>query len=305
MKKTTLIILLILNMFFWAGNFYAVKIALESCGPMSVAALRFLLGAIVLMFVLYFQLGNQVFKLRFSKNEWWYMFLTSFTGIFIGMYFFNLGLQSTSAINGSLIVATGPAITAILSYFFLKIKINLLQLIAIIISFIGVVIVLVNGTLAQLLQLQFAVGDIYVLIMAIGFSLSQIIVSKYLTHVDTTVMTTITCSMGVVLFVLFSIPEMQSTPIPTDSIFWASILFMGLLGTGAAYAIYFYCVVELGATTSTLFLNLIPLFTVLLGFLFGEQLKSAQLIGGSVTIAGLLLFRYAKGIPEVSSQIEK
>ena len=118
-------------------------------------------------------------------------------------------------------------------------------------------------------------------------------------------MTTITCSMGVVLFMLFSIPEMQSTAMPTESSFWMSILFMGLLGTGVAYAIYFYCVVELGATTSTLFLNLIPLFTVLLGFLFGEQLKSAQLIGGSVTIAGLLLFRYAKGIPEVSSQIEK
>jgi len=282
-------------MFFWAGNFYAVKIALDSYGPMSVAALRFLLGAIVLLLVLYFQLGNQLFKLRFSKKDWWYLFLTSFSGIFVSMYLFNLGLKTTSAINGSLIVATGPSITAILSYVFLKIKINLLQSIAILISFIGVAIVLVNGSLSQLIQLQFAIGDIYILIMAAGFSLSQIIVSKHLTHIDTVTLNTITCSMGVFLFTLFAIPDFIATPIPVDLNFWLSILFMGLLGTGAAYSIFFYCVVELGATTSTLFLNLIPLFTVLLGFSFGEELKWAQFIGGIVTISGLLLFRYAKG----------
>ena len=294
MKKTTLLLLLLLNMFFWAGNFYAVKIALLSYGPMSVAVLRFLLGAIVLLLVIYYQLGNQLFSLKFSKKEWWYMFLTSFTGIFIAMYCFNVGLKTTSAINGSLIVSTGPAITAILSYIFLKIKLNWLQLIAIIISFIGVTIVLVDGNISKLLHLQFTIGDVYILIMATGFSLSQIIVSKYLTHIDTTVMTTITCAMGVGLFALFSIPEFMTTPIPTDIAFWTSILFMGICGTGIAYAIYFYCVVELGATTATLFLNLIPLFTVLLAFLFGEALLLSQLIGGSITIGGLLLFRYAR-----------
>ena len=128
--------------------------------------------------------------------------------------------------------------------------------------------------------------------MATGFATSQIIISKHLRHIDTTTLTTLTCAMGSCLFLLFSLPEFVATDIPTDVPFWASILFMGLLGTGLAYIIYFYCIVELGATTSTLFLNLIPLFTVLLAFAFGEPLLLTQLIGGSITIAGLLLFRY-------------
>jgi len=293
MKKTPLYLLLILNMFFWAGNFHAVKIALEVYDDArGIAAFRFILGTVVLTgFLLGWTKKSLYFS--FSKREWWHLFLTAFTGIFIGMYFFNLGLQTTSAINGSLIVATGPTIVAILSYFFLHIKINFLQWLAIAISFFGVAIVLVNGDLQQLLALQFVIGDVYILLMATGFAVSQIIISKYLTHIPPLTTTLITCAMGSGLFLLFSFPEMVETEMPTATSFWASIIFMGVLGTGVAYMIYYYCIVQLGATTSTLFLNLIPLFTVLLAFFFGEPLLIAQLVGGSITIFGLLLFRYA------------
>jgi len=293
MKKAPLYFLLVLTMFFWAGNFHASKIALQDYGPMSVAALRFFLGTIVLLLVLFIGMRKTI-SLSFSRKEWWYLFLTAFSGIFLGIYFFNLGLKTTSAINGSLIVATGPAIVAILSRLFLNITINFLQCLSILISFIGVTIVLVNGDLNQLIQLQFAVGDIYILLMAIGFSISQIVISKHLQHLDALTTTLITCAIGSSLFIIFSLPEFLTSPIPIDLTFWTSILFMGLLGTGAAYVIYFYCIVQIGATTSNLFVNLIPLFTVLLAYFFGEPLLFSQLIGGSITIAGLLLFRYAK-----------
>ena len=292
MKKAPLYFLLVLTMFFWAGNFHATKIALEGYGPVIIAALRFLLGTMILIMILYWGMGKKI-NLSFSRKEWWHLFLTSFTGIFLGIYFFNLGLQTTSAINGSLIVALGPAIVAILSRLFLKIKINFLQWIAILISFIGVTIVLVNGELNRLLQLEFGIGDIYILFMATGFATSQIVISKHLSHVDAITTTTITCAIGSILFLLFSLPKFLSTLIPTGPLFWGSILFMGILGTGVAYGIFFYCILQLGATTSTLFLNLIPLFTVLLAFLFGEALLVAQLVGGSITIGGLLLFRFA------------
>lgn len=293
MSKALLYFLLVLTMFFWAGNFHATKIALANYGATSVAALRFGIGTLVLLLVLILGMRKK-FSFAFSKKEWWHLFLTSFLGIFIGIYFFNLGLKTTSAINGSLIVATGPAIVAILSRFFLNLKLTVLQWLAILISFMGVTIVLVNGELTQLLQLEFALGDIYILFMAIGFSSSQIVISKHLQHIDALTTTLFTCAIGSGLFILFSIPEFLATPVPTDLSFWGSILFMGVLGTGAAYVIYFSCIVQLGATTSNLFVNLIPLFTVLIAVFLGEQLLVSQLIGGSITIAGLLLFRYAK-----------
>ncbi|PKV48549.1 EamA-like transporter family protein [Aquimarina sp. MAR_2010_214] len=281
-------------MLFWAANFHVVKITLEFYSPVSVAALRFFFGVVSLFLLVYLRFGNQLFKFRFSAKEWWYMFLTSFFGIFLTIYFFNLGLKTTSAVNGSLIIATSPAITAVFTFLFQRKKVKLVQWIAIAISFFGVAIILVKGDFSKLAELQFEIGDMYIMSMAIVFSLSQVIVSKYLPHVDVVVMTTITSLMAFVLFAVFSLPEFITTDVPTDLSFWSSILFMGVLGTGIAYTAFYFCVVKLGATTSTLFMNLIPFFAVLLAFPFGETLYAVQLAGGGIIIIGLLLFGFTK-----------
>lgn len=294
MNKTITFLFLILTMLFWAANFHVVKIALEFYSPVSVAALRFFFGVVSLVLLVYLKFGNKLFKFRFSAKEWWYMFLTSFFGIFLTIYFFNQGLKTTSAVNGSLIIATSPAITAVFAFLFQRKKVKLMQWIAIAISFFGVAIILVKGDFTKLAELQFEIGDVYIMGMAIVFSLSQIIVSKYLPHIDAVVMTTITSLMAFVLFAIFSLPEFIATDIPTDISFWGSILFMGVLGTGIAYTAFYFCVVKLGATTSTLFMNLIPFFAVLLAFPFGETLYTVQLIGGGIVIIGLLLFGFTK-----------
>ena len=281
-------------MLFWAVNFHVVKIAMEFYTPVGVAAIRFFFAVISLLMILYFQFGRSIFRWKFSGKEYWYMFLASFSGIFLTIYFFNLGLKSTSAVNGSLIIATSPALTAIFSYVFQKKKLSFLQQIAIFTSFLGVVIILTKGRLNTLLQLQFEIGDIYILLMAIVFSLSQIIVNKYLPHVNAMVMTTITAIMSLVLFTVISFPELMERPVPTDLPFWGSILFMGILGTGIAYSAFYYCIVKLGATTSALYMNLIPFFTVILAFPFGEKIYAVQLLGGLIIIIGLLIFGISK-----------
>lgn len=294
MKKSTVLILLVVTMLFWAVNFHVVKIAMEFYSPVGVAAIRFFFAAISLLIIVYLQFGKEIYTFKFSKREIWHMFLASFFGIFLTIYFFNLGLKSTSAVNGSLIIATSPAITAVLSFLFQKKKLSLLQQIAILTSFLGVVIILTKGDFNTLVHLQFQMGDIYILLMALVFSSSQIIVNKYLPHINAMVMTTITSIMSLVMFALISIPELIRTEIPASIPFWGSILFMGIIGTGVAYTAFYYCIVKLGATTSSLYMNLIPFFTVLLAFPFGEVIYPIQLFGGAIIILGLLLFGFSK-----------
>ncbi|WP_273566832.1 DMT family transporter [Maribacter halichondriae] len=294
MKKSIAVALLISTMLFWAVNFHVVKIAMEYYSPVGVAAYRFFFGVVSLILIMYFQFGKKMLAFRFTIKELWFMFLTSFFGIFLTIYFFNLGLKSTSAVNGSLIIATSPAITAMFTYFLQKNILSAIQKLAIVISFVGVAIILSKGDLRTLVELRFSIGDIYILGMALVFSLSQVIVSKYLPHVDAIEMTTITSLIALILFGLFALPEFVSSPIPTGLAFWGSILFMGILGTGIAYSAFYYCVVRLGATTSTLYMNLIPLFTVLLAFPFGERIYGIQLVGGLLIVIGLLVFGVSK-----------
>ncbi|WP_445710253.1 DMT family transporter [Flavobacterium sp.] len=294
MNKTIPFLLLTLTMLLWAANFYAVKIALEYYAPLGVASWRFLFGVLTLFGFLFIINGKQLSIFKFTKKELWYIFLTAFFGIFLTIYFFNVGLKTTSAINGSLIISTAPAITGVFSFFILKDKLTFIQWLAIAISFIGVIIILVKGDVTKLFELKFEIGDIYILLMSIVFSYSQIIVSKYLAHLDAIKMTSIASFFALVLFLIFSIPELTTVTIPTAPSFWWSILFMGVLGTGFTYATFYYCVVKLGTTTSALSMNLIPFFAVLLAFPFGEKVYNVQFLGGIIIISGLVLFSFLK-----------
>jgi drug/metabolite transporter (DMT)-like permease len=294
MKKLLPILLLVLTMLFWAANFHLVKIALKFYGPMAVASWRFFFGVLGLFAILYFQFGKKLFGFRITRQEGWYLFLTSFFGIFLTIYFFNAGLKTTSAINGALIIATSPAITALFSFLFQKKRLGIMQWMAMALCFFGVALILVKGDLVKLSSLQFEIGDLYILMMAIVFSLSQIIISKYLTRMDAILMTSLGALIALFLFVAFSFSELMTIPFPDNADFWASVVFMGLLGTAFAYSAFYFCVVHVGATTSTLYMNLIPFFTVVLAFPFGEKLLGVQLVGGILIIVGLLVFSIAK-----------
>jgi drug/metabolite transporter (DMT)-like permease len=294
MKNVLPILFLLFTMFAWGANFHLTKITLTYYSPMGVATWRFFLAIIGLLLILYSRFGKELFRFKFTSKEWWYLFLTAFFGVFLTIYFFNAGLETTSAINGSLIIATSPAITALLSFFMEKKRLKITQWFAIVLSFLGVLLILIKGDFYRLVQLQFEEGDIYILLMALVFSLSQIIISKHLTHLKPLLITTISSVFSLVFFLIFSIPELIAVHVPKDSEFWYSMLFMGLMGTALAYAAFYYSVVKVGATNATLYMNLIPFFAVILAFPFGERIYSIQLVGGLIIILGLLLFGISK-----------
>ena len=290
MKNIITTVLLVITMLFWAINFHVAKFTLEYYSPMGAAAFRFLFATFFLSIFLCFKKGKMLFQIRFSFKEVWYMFLVSFFGIFLTIYFFNKGLLLTNAINGSLIETTNPIVIAIFSLLFLNQKITIKQWLAILISIVGVLIVLVEGNIGKLLLLQFNYGDVYIILMVLTFSVSQIIIKKYLADIDAVLMTTLTSVMALILFMAFSFKELRIVDIPQSTNFWSSIIFMGILGTGFAYAVFYNSVVKKGATLSTLYLNLIPFFAIVLSFFFGSPIYFSQLIGGSIIIIGILLF---------------
>lgn len=283
-----------MTMFFWAINFHAAKIALEYYSPMAVAGFRFFFGTLVLFGVLFFQQKSFKLSFSFSTKDWWFIFLVAFFGFYLTIYFFNKGLTTTSAVNSSLIISTSTIITAIFAFFLMGKKLTIVQWFSILFSFFGVAVILVKGDFAQLLKLEIAAGDFYILMMALVFSFSQVIVDKYLKNVDAIAMTTFATLIALILFVVSSFTELTSTALPSALPFWGSILFMGVLGTGLAYAAFYYGLVRLGATKTTLFMNLIPFFTVLTAYPFGETVYLIQMVGGSIIIVGLLLFGWAK-----------
>jgi drug/metabolite transporter (DMT)-like permease len=69
-----------------------------------------------------------------------------------------------------------------------------------------------------------------------------------------------------------------------------SLLYLGVFGTALAFVWYYMSVKKLGASVTSVFNNLVPVFGVTISVLvLGEPLLVSMLVGGAVTIAGVMM----------------
>jgi drug/metabolite transporter (DMT)-like permease len=277
---------------FWGANFYFGKLVVGYMSPEAANTLRFGIAAIILTIVLF--LAKGLSREMFIKKAKIYLILAV-----IGIYGFNmlflLGLKYTSSVNGSLIMGLNPLLTAILSYFFLRTSINLKQLIAISISFAGVVIIISAGSFSAMRDLNFSLGDILLIMASTSFAIYNIINRKYMSDVSPLHTTAITTIISAILFYLSSL-FMGKNPglltIPTN--IWEALLFMSIFGSILAYIFWNKGVSEIGANKASLFTNIIPLSGALISVAMGHELVNYQILGGIfilVGVTGSMLFK--------------
>ena len=75
-----------------------------------------------------------------------------------------------------------------------------------------------------------------------------------------------------------------------------SLLYLGVFGTAVAFVWYYMSVKKVGASTTSIFNNLVPVFGVAISVLIlGEPLLVSMLVGGAVTIIGVTMVSRADG----------
>jgi drug/metabolite transporter (DMT)-like permease len=96
--------------------------------------------------------------------------------------------------------------------------------------------------------------------------------------------------MITVLALIFERPEGGLLTIPEEAIGWVALIWLGALGTGVAYLLFFRIIERWGATRTTLVTYVIPVVAIVLGFVFlGERLRPLELVGAALIIAGVIL----------------
>src|SRR5690625_2978019 len=124
---------------FWGGAFVAAEHVITEIPPLIAAAFRFLIAGLLLLIFLFVKgrLGEKV-----VKKQWLFIFFMCVTGVFGYNIFFFYGLQMTSAINGSLIIATTPAFMTLGAVMLFKERWKKMIGLGIILSFVGVTVVI-------------------------------------------------------------------------------------------------------------------------------------------------------------------
>lgn len=284
MKKVPVIYLtLTLSAIFWGANFNAGKIAVEVMSPTQVAAWRFIIAGVVILAV--YWIKERPAWSSIKPYALIYLFM-GIVGIFLMNIFLFKGLEATGPINTSLITATNPLITICLSVFILKEKINMYQLGGIVISFLGVLLVLTNGSLTKLELIS--KGDIYVLLATTLWSLYGILGKRYVGNGSPLATTAITMAVGALFYLPYSSFATEAASSTKVMEAWLAIIFMALFCSVLAYLWWNQGISCIGANKTSLFFNIVPISTMVISALSGESIGTAQIIGALVTICGII-----------------
>jgi drug/metabolite transporter (DMT)-like permease len=279
---------LVLVMLLWGGTFIAGRILATAMEPASAAFLRFAIASLAMLAAAPLLEG----RLRPPPRRLWLpLFLLGLSGIFAYNVFFFNGLQHIGAGRASLIVAGTPLAINIFAALFLRERLTAMKGGGILLSLAGAVIVIGNGDPAALFHGGFGRGEQALVGCVLSWSAYSLIGRQVL---QTLPPLTAVCYSALIGTLLLAIPAGH------EGIFtrlgdiaplsWLSLAFLGLGGTALAFSLYYMAIKKIGAGRAGIFINLVPVFSLLLAWLLlGETIKAEVLAGGLLVLAGVFM----------------
>lgn len=292
MKKTKLVsfidkYLMVISTIFFSGAFIAGKFSVKEFPPFSLTFFRFLIASLIIFGVLVIK--DEQWKIKKQEIP---LFLS--LGI-IGMVgyhiFFFLALKYTSAVNTSLIAAMNPIITTTLSIIFLREKISKRALLGIAISFLGVLLIVTNGSLSMLVNLKLNIGDILMVIAVLCFSTYFIMLKGALkkhSPLKCTSYAFLFCTLALTPFTFYEISTgyLRNTTL----LGWSSIFYMAIFCSVIGYLIQQISIKNIGPSKTSLYVNLTPIFSMILAyFILKEQITFIKIFAAALIILGVYL----------------
>lgn len=285
---TSTYILLVSSMALWGGTWVAGRVLSQSLQPLSAAFIRFFFASVFLLALAWRAQGG------FPKLAWKHAPLVAFlgaTGVFLYSFFFFTGLKTVTAGRAALIVACIPVCIALVSAVLYKERLPPVRLAGIALSLAGVAAIISDGRPWSLLTQGISSGDLCILGCVASWTAYSIGGKQAMKHLPPLLSVTWSCVFGC----LFLLPAALWTGLVQElgvarGVDWLCLVYLGVLATGLAYFWYYRGIQAIGASKAGVFINLVPVFAVIFGFvLLGEPLHLSVLAGGAMVVGGVWL----------------
>ena len=272
----------------WGSSFQAIKYALEGFGPVSIAAGRILIAALVLLAYALMK-GD---RLPRSTSVWMTFLLIGLFNCALPFFLIPWGEQTLDSGRAAIFMATGPLIAILLAHFTSNTeRITRYKTAGFVMGFIGVLFVIGLNTFTK------GVGDLLpqlaIIIAAASYVISGAMVKRLKGMSSAMVAAGVLlggCLLTLPASLLLENPISQSASMPSSAII--ALVYLGLIPTGAAFFVRFYLIRQYGYTFVAQVGYLVPLFSVMFGvILFGETLTLAMFVGLFLILGGILLSR--------------
>ena len=278
----------------WAGNAIAGRILVASgaVSPITLSLVRWGLAALLLL-----PLGWRVFapSSAFWQNKKRFVWL----GLFgVGSYnvLLYLALETSTAINVTLIGASMPIWMLLIGAVFYQTKPGLLQLVGAVVSLLGVAIVLTRGDLSTLLSMQMVLGDLLIMFATITWAIYSWMLSRPGSSTERQwpwaqfLMAQVL--VGLLWTGFFDAFEIAAGQAYLDLNLWTAslILFVAIGPSLIAYRCWGLGVNGAGPTVAAFFANFIPLFTAIFSAaMLGEPPQLFHGLAFAFIVSGIVI----------------
>ncbi len=285
----------ILSMVLWGMSFVWSNIVFRYYPPITTVFLRLVIS-FLLLFAGIFAFG----KMEKIQKKDIMIFLVS-AGLNPFLYFLgeSYGLKMSSSTISAVVIATIPLFTPILAYYTLKERLTKLNVIGTIISFSGILLMIINRNLT----LNASPLGIALLLFAVATAVSYSVFLKKLSlrYSAFTIIAVQNLIGAIYFFPFFLFLEWKIfISVKPDFTMVSSLLALAVFCSSLAYVFFTIATREMGVNKTNVFSNLIPVFTgVFSYFILGELFTLQKILGMAVVIFGLYLSQIKKSSPVI------
>ena len=272
----------------WASAFFNIKIATYSYGPITIAFLRVLFGAIPVLLLCYYK----NIKIEAFSKDWHWFAMIGFINLVAPFFLIAYGVKSVQSNLAAILMSTTPLSSTILGHFYTKNeKFNFIKTIGILIGFSGIVFLFSDNLLIDENNFNSA---LLILLGSTCYVIGGVLTLKISKKKNENVTGSILIWATIILtpFVIFIEHPWELNPRLDSTI---SVIYLGLVSTGVAWLLRFKILVNNGLIFQSQVSYLIPIFGTILSFIFLKELITIKvLISLIAVVIGIYFVRKAK-----------
>ena len=261
----------------WASAFFNIKIATYSFGPVTIAFLRVLFGAIPVLLLCYFK----NIKVEAFSKDWHWFAMIGFINLVAPFFLIAYGVKSVQSNLAAILMSTTPLSSTVLAHFYTKNeKFNLIKTFGILIGFSGIVFLFSDNLLID--ENNF-VSALLILLGSTCYVVGGVLTLKISKKKNENVTGSILIWAIIILLPLTFLIEQPFQTIPrTDSLI--SAIYLGIVPTGIAWLLRFRILTTNGLIFQSQVSYLIPIFGTILGYIFLKELITLKVLFSLIAV---------------------
>ena len=261
----------------WASAFFNIKIATYSYGPITIAFLRILFGAIpVILLCIY-----QKIKIEAFSKDWKWFAAIGFLNLVVPFFLIAYGVQKVQSNLAAILMSSTPISATILAHMYTdKEKINIFKIIGILLGFSGILYLFSDN----LLITKDNIFSALMILLGSTFYVIGGILTLKISHKKNENVTASILIWGTIIIFPISIffeqpwnltPRLDST---------LSLIYLGIFPTGVAWLLRFMILKNNGLVFQSQVAYLIPIFGVILGYIFLQEIVTSKVIFALIAV---------------------